>query len=272
MVQLPPAYQPPPPEVPLYRPLSPDRRPVELDPFHYTKLIQKFRRWKESDYDKARDNVIDRTSGFPEPPLNYNGPFVTPSLKSSQDTARARLHYLADIASKLLGASHDAPRPLLERLFTLISQATANPGDLDRSLVDDVPLTSGDLDLLQELTQTSWNEHIIPFGPPGSIRGFPDTDPDYRDEVTRLEQFEREVLDAPFDIPYWNPGDTAEQGSNASFTQVEYDPDVYSSNTLDTSCMQYLLNTEHAKKGVHMWSGAEVENFLRALHNHGRIQ
>ncbi len=71
---------------------------MELDPFHYTKLMRKFKRWKEREYMRARNQIVQNLRpGELEPPINFNDPFLLHSFHDMLETARKRHNYLGEI-------------------------------------------------------------------------------------------------------------------------------------------------------------------------------
>lgn len=278
---MPPKYQPPPEEVALWKPLDPWKRPVELDPFHYTKLMQKFRRWKEHDYRKARNRVINEDPGHLEPPANYNGPFALQNVHEMQETARKRQNHLLQISNLLLETNRKAPRPLLERICVLVGEAETNPPGTRHPLEDDIQLTTSDIDLLMELCEPSWNNESRPWGALGSMPGFPDSEPDFSAEVAMLEEFARDVENASIELPFWQPRLRANQKADPNtvefFTQTQYNKRVSSATGVTVGNLQHNITTARRARAsrrtaVHFWSKEETRKYLQAMHDYGRIQ
>ena len=254
---------------------------MELEPFHYTKIMQKFRGWKENDFRKARNTVINDNPGHLEPPANYNGPFTLRNLHEMQEAVRKRQNYLLQISNMLLETNRKAPRPLLERICVLIGEAETLPSGIIPPLQDDIQLTMTDLDLLMELCEPSWDNQSIPWGLPGSMPGFPNSEPNFSTEVARLEEFARDVENATIEIPFWRPRIRAhhqpDQTTLESYTQAQYDKDVKSVRGILVGDFQHSISTARRERTaihtmVHLWSKAEMTKYLQAMHNYGRIQ
>ena len=287
-LQLPPVYQPPPEEVPLWKPLEPWERPVELDPLHYTKLIRKFRRWKEHSYDEARNQMVDKQGDHLQPPFNYNGPFTLPSFHNVQQTAKQRLNYLSQIRDLLLNTRQAAPRPLVERLCELIGEGPALTANQSHPLQDNIPLREDDLDLLKLLGEDSWalDEKQDYADHPA---GFPDQGSDFDLAMRQLEELEKDLLrarigdnDAQPLLPFWRPTlrQRADPSSNAYFIQERYDKGPSSQPGKPLREVLERINIERLQRETSVdgiskkfkWEVGKVQHYIDALHDAGRIQ
>ena len=289
-VQLPPEYQPLPKEVPLWKPLELWKRPVELDPFHFTKLMLKLREWKDHDYGTARQRVINENPGQLQAPANYNGPHVLATHHELQELARRRHNHLLQIHTRLLQTLETAPRPLLERICMLMGEAIALPSTSSHQLRDDTLLTMGDLDVLLQLSEPSWNLERKPYDE--NISGFPSHEPDLSIEKARLEEFERDVESStdPEDLrsrpllPFWQPYSllrarrAVDPNATGLFTQHPYDGGVSSEPGVLLPELVQTINNDRGHRAqayganVHMWSRAEAAKYLEVMHDFGRIQ
>lgn len=286
-LSLPPKYQPPRDEVNLWKPLDPWERPVELDPFHYTRLMRKFRRWKDSDYTKARIRTIDEHPGQLQPPINYNGPFTLQSLRELREVARMRQDRLVQVSIALARTLQKSPRPLLERMCALINEAIKEDTGQPHLIQDNIPLTTSDLELFDELCEPSWSlEERQPYS--HHPTGFPPEEPTLTLEKAKMEEFERDVMaarkadnDPQLLVPFWDPVSRhrADPSSDSYFTQA-YNPAIPSQKSIELEALLRRINDErrarassiNARHELHMWKVTEIQHFLCAMHNAGRIQ
>lgn len=289
-LRLPPKYQPHPDEVPLWKPLDQWKRPVELDPYYYTKLMRKFRRWKDDDYAKALNDVTNEQPGQLHPPANYNGPFTPQNSHEIQQTASERQNHLGQIGAQLVRTVGTAPRPLLKRICALMGEAINSSSNEPHLMRDDIPLTMGDLDLLTELCEASWTLNEGPYGE--HLAGFSDQDPDLSLEKAGLQEFEKDVMNATIAdhdprplVPFWTPpplpaSQIAYPDSDASFTQRQYDKSVTSQAGVELrgggGLIQRLNGQRLARAGKNYtpqaWATDHIQRYLQAMHDSGRIQ
>src|ERR1700710_1891726 len=104
VVKLPPKYKPPQEEVPLWLPLEPWKRPVELDTFKYTKVMRKYREWKDEDYQLACTRAVNEHLGYLPAPENFAGPYTMGSDKELAEIFKKRQNELVNIQSELFAA------------------------------------------------------------------------------------------------------------------------------------------------------------------------
>ena len=90
IVEIPPPYQPQQSTTALSLPLEPWNRPIEQDPFKYSRRLTEYRQWKDSDYNLGRSQVINQNPVRLAPPLNYNGPFVAATGDDITEAVRRR--------------------------------------------------------------------------------------------------------------------------------------------------------------------------------------
>jgi hypothetical protein len=257
--------------------------------------MRKFRRWKDSNYTKARKQTVDEQHDQVEPPINYNGPFTLQDICDMKEAARKRANHLAQISTQLLRTQETAPRPLLERLCTLIGEGLAPDTDHPPPSQDSLPLTPSDLDILKQLCEPSWPlDEKRPYGDP--IAGFPQQEPELSLEKAKLDEFERDLTkirladnDLRPLLPAWSPNfpptrQRVDPRSDASFIQCKYDRNVKSQVGTNLSGPEGVIermNIERRARAeriggsgqeVRMWKAEEVQHFLQAMHDAGRIQ
>lgn len=267
-VRFPPKYQLPPEECPLWLPLKPYERPIEMEPFEYAGLMRKYRQWKDYDYSTARERDMAKfPHEIPAPP-NFNGPSTLTSeeeyreiLTSVKDRLQ-RLHY------SILQAQTKAPRRLLRRLLELIDEGMRNCG-ADHPLLDDNLLEEKDIAVLRELTKPSWSE------------GFEEYTDVPRDALPLLHEFEPDIKDEQFwsSIPYWETGRTRrdsslpdelrEHGYDGSLPSLKYS--LLVDDSKEGGLLQ-RLNAWRDTKDLRPWTIEEVTEFLLYMATAKRIQ
>jgi hypothetical protein len=278
-VVLPPRYQPPSKEVRLCLDLEPWKRPIEQDPFKLTKMLLKYRKWKDHLYAAARARAIDTRPGHLEPPANYNGPRTLASEDNVWSSVRRRENQLVQTQAAIIQAGKAAPRPLIYRLTTLINEALiVPPNEMSYSLSDEDQLQlleAKDLQILSSLCASSWNEEHRPY--PELILGNADND------RARLNEFERDVNLFMNELPLWEPVDpsppTSIDPSEPEFyIQTQYDAHVQSKTGWDLNTLvEVKINKSRQERAknlheVHLWSASEASRYLAQMHNAGRIQ
>ena len=282
-VVLPPSYQPPPKEVRLCLDLEPWKRPVEQDPFKITKILLKYRRWKDHLYSEARVRAIKTTPGHLEPPTNYNGPFTLSSEYGLWASTKNRQRYLVQVQAALISAGRKSPRPLIHRLSTVINEALMLPlNDTSHPLADpggeEQQLEMKDLRLLLSLCATSWNEHSKPY--PDFIAGREDSAANIR---AQLDEFERDVNLVMNELPLWEPQNIGKPVSTAPdesdfYIQPLYNSQIWTVTGMDLSTLlQDKINKSRQERAkglhqVHLWSLADATHYLSEMHHAGRIQ
>lgn len=219
-VRLPPKYKPQSEEVPLWLPLEPWKRPVEIDPTKYTKIMRKYREWKDEDYETARTRTIHEYPAYVPAPENFAGPHTIISDDNVQEIFKQRQIELVDLQSALFEASKNAPRPLLHQLNMLIDESCRSsvatkvyhPVVHDRDT-----LTEKESAILRELAQPSWYEDIIDY--PELIPGIQPLDDDGKE---KLKEFERDLQRIIHEIPIWRKPTV--ESPHPEFLQEKYDP------------------------------------------------
>ncbi|KAH8669549.1 hypothetical protein BGZ60DRAFT_564015 [Tricladium varicosporioides] len=199
ILELPPPYQPPPEEVPMSLALDPTQRKIELDPFNFTKKLIGYREEKDSDYRISRDcrNFKNPENLIP-PPANYNGPFTVISVDDVQKAAKKRHFFLAQVYVRLTKAGESAPRPILQRMLLEIQNGIDMQNKQEHPLYDEKELSDGDIELLNEIAQPSWDESSSDLREVPEFTGLSDK------EQLRLQEFEADLNRIPF-IPLWSP-------------------------------------------------------------------
>lgn len=282
-VVLPPSYQPPPKEVRLCLDLEPWKRPVEQDPFKITKILLKYRRWKDHLHSVARVTAINNSPGHLEPPTNYNGPFSLPSEYNLWASTKNRQRHLLQIQAALISAGKKAPRPLLHRLSTIINEALMLPlNDTSQPLADhegeEKQLEMKDLQLLLSLCATSWNEHSRPY--PDFIAGIDGSAANVR---AQLDEFERDVNLFMSELPLWEPQNigkpvSTDPGESDFYIQPPYNSQTWTEAGMDlNTLLQDKINKNRQERTqglhqVHLWSLEEATHYLSEMHHAGRIQ
>ncbi|KAH6720611.1 hypothetical protein BKA61DRAFT_237726 [Leptodontidium sp. MPI-SDFR-AT-0119] len=279
-------------EIPITLPLEPSRRQTEQDAFEFTKKMLAYRDWKEFDYEVSREKILEDPSIViqPEderfrtfygeivnqdphnfaksyvvldPPINYNGPFVTPDAANMMGTASRRQAELSRIALQLQSAYTEFPRPLLERLLSLVSQGMDAMQLINHRLYDEVPLTKPELNLLEEISGDSWDEISTDY---------PETSPELNGflnvHMSLLHAFETD-LQLIEGIPLWSPKpDIRPTGEFSDLVQNRYSPDIPSQHgaTLDHLSLEF-----QRLKGITPYVQHDMRQFLAAMKSAGRI-
>jgi hypothetical protein len=254
---------------------------VELDPFEYTKLMHAYRKWKDNDYEAARNKAIMKWPGESKPPCNFNGPFTLLPEDELQEIARRRQNHLAQIHARLLSANQAARRPLLERLCFITGEGVTRGDDSSHELWDNVALDPEDLEILAEFFEPSWNLDLEEYGK--TIKGVSIADQGALMFREKLEEFEEDVkrfFDSP-EFPLWQPDvDTSIISDTDSFES--YFQPIYNRRQLSTvgisleDLIQSKINTDRQRRAgpeaIHLWTNDEATIYLSAMHHAGRIQ
>ncbi|KAL2060649.1 hypothetical protein VTL71DRAFT_9290 [Oculimacula yallundae] len=270
-------------EIPISLPLEPSRRQAEPDSFGFTKKLLAFKDWKEFDYEVARTKILEdpaiviqagetlygktfkiekeerKSYAILDPPVNYSGPFVLADEADVIRIAGRRQAELSRIALRLQNAYTKYPRPLLERLLTLVSQGMDGEQVNKHPLYDTILLSKQDLELLEHISEDSWDE-IVDDSMLDSM--FPG--------LRRLHEFEAD-LQKMAGIPFWSPrvdsdGESTQESSD--LVQVRYSPDIPSRtgvplNTLTLELQKIKGNTTYVQ--------SDMRRFLLELKNQGKI-
>lgn len=267
-------------EIPISLPLEPARRQTEQDGFEFTKKMLAYKEWKEFDYEVSREKILEDPSIVlqqdPEilhdapkayivldPLINYQGPFTLVDIAEAMATAGRRQAELSRVGLRLQSAYTEYPRPLLERLLSLVSQGM-NAAELTNHLLyDELPLTKQDLDLLEEISGDSWDEIAEAYSDLSHVSArFPDAD------LSRLEQFEADLQNI-VGIPLWTPQSDPNAQLVDNYTQRTYSADVPSQHgaTLDRLSLDF-----QQLKGDTPYTHHDMRQFLVAMQSARRIQ
>lgn len=283
-VEMPREYQPPLPEVPMWLPIEPHNRPLEQDPFRITKLMLRYRKWKDDDYQVARTRAIEMMPGRLLPPINHNGPFMFPTEHDLYSVARERQKVLIAIQLSLIQAGKLAPRPLVHRLTTLINEGLVLPPNMKSHPLaskdgTEMPLERQDLDILRELTAPSWSEEERPYPNP-SLFFEPGTTTQM--DMIKLAEFERDVNMIIHEMPLWSPETPPSPRSNDQnapefYMQRPYEASEGSTNGWDVDTIVEKVNADRTNRSqkcqpVYMWTRVEAIAFLQAMHEGRRVQ
>lgn len=272
-VDLPPKYQPTPEEVPLWVPLEAWKRPVEMDTFEFSKKMLAFRDWKDSDYDRARSRTVNERPGAVQAPVNFNGPFTLHTPEDLQEIARKRQLHLTQVYSRLGEAERSAPRPLIQQILFRIQEGMVLASAQDHRLADEEILSSFDIEIIEELTQQSWDEERIPYA--DLDLGLSET------QFAILEEFERDVDEHRHLLPLWKPAEKPQSASitdsddEALYRQIEHDPDQISTQSMPAGEFKQVINTKRLLEelaNLHLWTDAETTRYLEIMHQANRIQ
>ncbi|CZT05757.1 uncharacterized protein RCO7_03915 [Rhynchosporium graminicola] len=266
-------------EIPISLPLEPSRREVERDAFEFTKKMIAYKDWKDFDYEVSRNKLLadppdtsygillrgaDETRSYAilDPPTNFNGPFALAQYADAIEIAGRRQAELSRIALRLQSAYTSYPRPLLERLLSLISQGMDATRHTDHNLYDEVALTREGLAILEHISGDSWDE-IAVDDLVSSV--FPDA------ELALLDSFEADIRSIE-GIPLWSPQVDSDEGiadtRYSNLTQIRYSPDVPSQNgvTLDSLTLAF-----QKLKGKTTYVQDDMRQLLFQLKSEGRI-
>lgn len=279
-VLLPLSHRPPPKEVQLCLPLEAWKRPVEQDPFKLTKMLLKYRKWKDHVFSAARTRAIDTVPGKLEPPINYNSPFTLASEHKLWVGVKNRVSQLIQIQATLINTGKNAPRPLIHRLATIINEALVlSSEDVSYVPVDQRgKLERRDLSILCSLCAPSWNEEWKAYS---QVIPTIDNSADYNRK--RLSEFERDVNLFLKELPLWQPANASQPLSKDPndpkfYAQAPYNAEICSITGWSiTTLVQNMINKnrqERAKKlhKVHLWTDSEATIYLMAMHDAHRIQ
>jgi hypothetical protein len=273
-VDLPPPINLPAKEVPLCLPLKPEDRPLEQDPFEYTRKMLAFLQWKDFDYRLARLRTHNDLGGSLPAPGNYKGPVAIATSNEFHEAARRQVNFLASIKAALIDAVRSAPRPLLEQLLLLVDAGLRYDTHPHR-LADDEKLTEDGLELLEEISGESWNEEKFEYG--DEIPGLLNTP----EELGRLEEFEADIEEIT-DIPLWQPEPNFQTPTDPDsvelFTQIQYDPMVLSTRGMTGDQVRQVTGNMRMAKtngnagAPHLWDLRTVTRYLKVMASTSRIQ
>lgn len=273
ILQLPPKYVRAPKEVPLWIPLEPSKRPVEMDTLEFTKKMTTYRLWKDLDYDRARTQTVEERPGLLQAPLNFNGPFTLHTLHDLGLSSGGRQLQLTLLFSRLGEAEHAAPRPLIQQLLLCIQGGIDTKVAQIHRLRDNNMLTASDIQIVQELTEPSWDEERKEYD--RNTMEF--TDPQF----ASLQEFEMDVEEHKELLPLWSPQPLppaaliTNPDDEELFRQVKYDPARPSQQYVALTVFKQLINTTRLMKDqldLHLWTEAEAIRYLTAMHDVCRIQ
>ena len=270
-----PSGSPIPPEVPLWLPLEPWKRPVELDTFEFIRNMILYRQWKDFDYQIARDRSIAQRPGKLQAPVNRLGPSMLPSGEDAKEILVRRKLSLGQIYSRLAVSEERAPRPLIQQLILNTRMALALPEGGAHPLLDEVELTKEHLDILQEIAEPSWHENRLEHADLA-----PDADRYDRQERTRLVQFEcelhqiRDNLPIIDNIPWWRPAAAPAVGPapNDIYQQIRYAGSLLSVDGMTLDALLLLINEPRVVANIPLWNIPESTRHLTAMHTAHRIQ
>ncbi|QSZ30852.1 hypothetical protein DSL72_000410 [Monilinia vaccinii-corymbosi] len=285
-VVIPSPWQPPPPEVPISMELEPTKRPVELDPKYYTKLIFQYNRWKDDDWYDARDKIIKRFPGQVAPPANFNGPFTIPTMFEYQDVAAKYLGNLIPTWNALLHTGNVYPRPFLTAVLSRIQRGIDYMPDrrhqpseriYEEANSTELKLSPQELAVLRELTEPSWNLHWRPYPP------VENADEDIPRQI--LDEFERDIEELPEadKPPYWSSGQPPDLPEGLQFDDdmtaaqrdlrlvTEYHPGTRSVTYKPLKNLLQTINDRRIDQNLPAWDLFTARKHLKTMHQYHHI-
>jgi len=272
-LELPPKYLRTPKEVPLWLPLEASKRPVEMDPLEFTKKMLIYQIWKDLEYERAWKQIADKRPSLLQAPLNFNGPFTLHTAKDLRKTSGARQYQLTIVLSKLKEAERLAPRPLLQQLLMRIQEGMNKGSWSTHRLRGNEDLTASDLQVIEELYETSWDEERKEYD--RDTMGMTDA------QFANLEEFEMDVEEHKGLLPLWIPqpippaAPITNIDDEQLYRQVKHSPDRPSQHYLELAAFKQHINTTRLLKeslDLHLWTEAEAIRYLSAMHEACRIQ
>lgn len=272
-LDLPARYQRTPKEVPLWLPLEPWKRPVEMDTFEFTKKLLTFQQWKDSEYEQARTRTVSRRSGLLPAPINFNGPFTLNTADDQQEAARRKQLQLTLLYSRLGEAERLAPRPLIQQLLLRIQEGMNLDSRRNHRLWDEENLTESNLEIVEELTEPSWDEERRPFT---------DFDLGLSDEQwANLQEFEKDVDEHRHLLPLWTAPELppsipiTDPDDEVLYRQPKHNPAQPSLKFMSAEALKQNINTQRLLEefsNLHLWTNEEATRYFTAMHTASRIQ
>ncbi|CAG8979810.1 hypothetical protein HYALB_00011261 [Hymenoscyphus albidus] len=262
------------PEVPLTLPLDPTKRPVELEPFYFTKKVAAYRWEMEMKYHLGRTKAIEQRRGLLDPPANLSGPFSVASLEQYQEvTARAK-NILTSVYSSMARANKISPRPLMAALIDRVDEGlrwrAGEPSIFYKEIVtpngqrveQSIELTNPGIDLLNEIAGPSWDE---------SQRPFEEVDvrvPDW--DMAKLTEFCNDIEDVREYIPLWEAYKPPKQSREDTIRLVQqpHDPYVKGKTGISLKSLLQLMNSKRVEAGgknIHLWTEDEAKHNLDGM-------
>jgi hypothetical protein len=281
MARLPPKCQLPLDETPMWLPLEPHERPVEMNTYKYTNILRRYRQWKVDDYREACGHMGDLWPNELSSHDNHLGPSTLKSSEELESILQDWLYRLLSLQGALIAAEDAAPRPVISRLLLRLNQATANFPLKDR--YDTAPLTMGDLNILRDLARPSWYNEVRRYSDP-----IPDID------NALFGEFECDLDIFIGKIPFWSPGVDNDQIDDPDdprqFEQPAYDREVasirftclfpawHNNDSEDCSNNEGLLQRRNNMRlqesmgRARLWNADEAKSFLEVMQEAHRIQ
>jgi len=270
-VRLPPKYQPPLEEVPLWLPLEPYKRPIEMPTYKYTNIMRRYREWKDDDYEEACNQADGECLSALPPQDNFLGPSMLNSDKDLERYFEQQQQRLLALQRSLVAAEKAAPRPFIRRLLIRLNQGLADSAPDD--FVDNVPLSEADFAILQDMASDSWYNEVIPHD--NQIPGI---------DTELFHEFERDMERFIVEIPFWTSsvdlddkfephGYNSEEASEIfiRLTRLE-GSEVNSGHTDDLLQRINNLRIEKSNGLARPWTMDEAISFLTAMQNSSSIQ
>ena len=244
-----------------------------MDTFEFSKKMLAFRQWKDYEYEQTRTRTVSERPGLLQAPINFNGPFTLHTADDLQEAARKRQLKLTLLYSRLGEAERLAPRPLIQQLLLRIQEGMNLDSGRNHRLWDEEDLTASDLEIIQELTQQSWDEERRPFK--DFELGLSDQ------QFANLEEFEKDVDEHRHLLPLWTPPEVppsstiTDPDDEALYRQPKHNPGQPSQKFMAAEAFKQNINTQRLLQefsNLHLWTNAEATRYFTAMHTASRIQ
>ena len=276
-LELPAKWEPPIKEVPLWRPLESTKRPLEQDPFKYTKIMMDYRFSMQWDYSVGLWNIMAehendaKRAVYAPVPINWNGPYLAPTGRERADCIKRQQNVLTQVFAKLLTAEMESPRPFIQSVIQRIDFALkekAAPDTRD-------PLTREDLQRLSDLGEKSWHKVPRPDKHASlaswgvlkmSAAGVESTD--------RMVEFVKHALEFEEEMPFWSGDNTLEffwPNGQASPDGMALRDLLKKVNDERLRCYNELPQSESGQYSVPMIKESEADMYLLAMDTQGWI-
>lgn len=264
------------PEVPLTLPLDFTHRPVELEPFYFTEKVAKYRQQKDLEYFAAREQAIYERRGLMDPPANFKGPFSVASWEQYLETIQKALKVYERIYKKMFHSNETAPRPLMDRMVEVVTQAIQWDGktSLPLNVTDEpfsnavVELENTHINLLNEIAGDSWFEYELAWEDVNI------TAQEYN--MARLNEFRHDVEDLRAKIPFWESEDVPRKKEDIKgLLQPRHDPNARSKRGISLKDILQMMNNNRVEAGgsnIQLWTVDEAKKYFDAMRLKEAIQ
>lgn len=257
------------PEVPITIPLDPSHRPVELEPFYFTKKLARYRQRKDFEYSVARTKAIYQRRGLLDPPTNFKGPFTVATLEQFQETIKKAKDRYVEIYKRMTRANKEAPRPLMTRMLDVVDQGLRwNEGE-PHPLVDEekpLELTNEQIALLEEIAGPSWDTLEEEW------KDAEVTAQNY--DMAKLEEFRHDVDDILHKgkVPFWEIDNHKspiplfqDKSFKEKFKQQNHLPHKRSKEGIPFLVILKEINDKRIADKVPLWTEEQAKDFFEAM-------